>query len=324
MSFKKKYLRILRNYLYRRYQKAGRQFRQVNRAFLHSLSGEPDPIQSATTITDRSASNDWQQLQPVWVLSTGRTGTHTLTKLLNQSPFLDARHEPSPELFAFSYDYYSGTIERQRALQSLEYLRDELVFRSFRDGFVYVETNNRLSYLAELLLELYPQSKFIFIHRNPYKYIRSGMRRNYYNGHLLDSARIIPNPSSEYADRWETMSTLEKVAWNWAAVNEICLNFIEKLPAKQQMVFSSESLFDADPALAKNLFNFTGSSQFHPPSGDIKRVMGKKYNAQKKGSFPRPKEWTVQQVSNVNGIIRPVAQRLGYQLLNNEAKKIGW
>lgn len=322
MSFKKKGLRILRNYLYRRHQKTGRQFRQANRSFLRNLSGESDPIKNANTITDRRSSDDWKQLQPVWVLSTGRTGTNTLTKLLNCSPFLDVRHEPAPELFAFSYDYYSGAIDRKTALRSLIYLRDEIVFRSFRDGFIYIETNNRLTYLADLLLELYPRSKFIFIHRDPYQFIRSGMRRDYYSGHLLDSARIIPNPSNEYADRWEAMSTLEKVAWNWATVNEVCLNFIERLPAEQQMVFSSERLFNADLKLMENLFNFCGSSQYHPPAKNIKRVLDKKHNVQKKGSFPRPKEWTAQQISNVNSIIRPVAQRLGYQLMTDEANKI--
>src|SRR5699024_945966 len=143
----------------------------------------------------------------------------------------------------------AGAIKQKNAVQSLRYLRDELVFRSFRDGFVYVETNNRLTYIADLLLELYPQSKFIFIHRDPYQFIRSAMRRGYYSSHLRDSARIAPHPANDYAERWETMPALEKVAWNWTAVNQIGLDFIDKLPAEQRMSFSSGSLFNADSAL---------------------------------------------------------------------------
>lgn len=318
ISFKKNGLRILRNLLYRRYKKARRQFRKINRSFLRSITNNVNPIEEAPSITSRRTNDSWKYLQPVWVLSTGRTGTHTLAELLNLSPLLDARHEPAPELFAFSYDFYSGVIDRAQALQSLTYLRDELVFRSFRDGFIYVETNNRLAYLVDLLLELYPQSRFIFIHRNPYHFIRSGMRRAYYQGHLRDSARITPNQTDDYAARWDSLTNIEKIAWNWVTINEFCLNFIEQLPPQQKMSFSSKNLFAAEPALINRLFDFTGSPRYHPPGADIKRVMGKKHNVQKQGSFPKPDNWTETQITKVDAIIASVSRRLEYPLLTDK------
>lgn len=321
MSLRKSSLRILRNTLYRRYKKAGERFRKVNRSFLRSVSTAADPIEGAVTITDRRTDDAWKALQPVWVLSTGRTGTNTLTELLKLSPFIDAFHEPAPELFQFSHDYYSGNISREEASRALQYLRDELVFRSFRDGFVYVETNNRVTYIADLLLELYPQSKFIFVHRNPYEFIRSGMRRGYYRHHMRDSARIEPQPDDAYHEEWTQWSAIEKVAWNWASVNQYCHEFMQELPDEQQLVFSSETFFSIDQTLIKKLFHFIGSGDYSPPASDVERVMGKKHNAQKQGAFSRPKDWTQQQLENVEQIIAPLAGQLSYALFSEKTGK---
>jgi hypothetical protein len=318
MSIKKNTLRILRNTLYRRYKKAGERFRKVNRSFLRTVSPDAAPIADAVTITDRRTDEAWIRLQPVWVLSTGRTGTNTLTELLKLSPFIDAFHEPAPELFQFSHDYYSGNISGEEALRALQYLRDELVFRSSRDGFIYVETNNRVTYVADLLLELYPQSKFIFVHRNPYEFIRSGMRRGYYQHHMRDSARIQPLPDDACHGEWENWSEIEKVAWNWSRVNAYCLEFVQELPDNQKMVFSAESFFSGDQSLINNLFHFIGSEDYRPPKSDVERVMGKKHNAQRQGSFSKPKDWRQKQLENVERIIASVAAELCYPLLSEK------
>lgn len=320
MNFKQKILRIIRNALYKRYKKAGQRFRKANRALLRATSDEAKPIKKAPVVTSRRTGDQWKKLQPVWVLSTGRTGTHSLTELLALSPRLDVRHEPTPELFDFSYDYYKKKCERPEALQALQYLRDEIVFRTARDGMVYVETNNRLTFIADLLLELYPQSKFIYIYRNPYDFVRSGMRRKYYDGHLRDAARITPNPSDAYATQWSGFTEIEKTAWNWATTNAFSLQFMEELPDTQKLQFSSEELFAADLSFMHHLFDFVGSN-YCPPETDIRRVMGQKHNAQQKGVFKKPKNWSDAKIAQVNAIIQPVVSQLGYALLDDNQKR---
>jgi hypothetical protein len=279
---------------------------------------DSNPIAEAPQITNRQTDDRWKSIQPVWVLSTGRTGTNTMTELLKLSPYIDAFHEPAPELFQFSYDYFMQQIDRREARRSLIYLRDELLFRSVRDGFVFVETNNRLAYISDLLLKLYPASKFIHIYRNPYNFIRSGMRRNYYRGHMRDYARITPSKLDLSYDDWDTFTDLQKVAWNWKTVNRHCLGFMKNLPDTKGISFSSEDFFTAKSSLIESLFNFVGSENYHPPAGDIRRVMGQKHNAQKKGQFSKPSDWTDRQVEQVNKIIGPVAQKLSYELIPAE------
>lgn len=317
MSLRKSNLRILRNFLYRRFKKAEERFRKINRSFLRAVMPDSNPIDEAPQITNRQTDDRWQSIRPVWVLSTGRTGTNTMTELLKLSPRIDAFHEPAPELFQFSYDYYKGELASPDALKTLMYLRDELVFRSYRDGFIFVETNNRLTYVADLLLTLYPASKFIHIYRNPYEFIRSGMRRNYYSGHMRDYARIQPREDeSSYYEGWKDFTDLEKVAWNWKEINKLCLDFMQDLPNHQKMSFSSEAFFNANSDLVNNLFTFIGSAYYRPPQSDVNRVMGTKYNAQKEGQFSRVTEWTTPQLKKVNSIITPVARKLSYELLS--------
>jgi hypothetical protein len=212
-------------------------------------------------------------------------------------------------------------IDRPEALRTLMYLRDEIVFRSFRDGLVYVETNNRVTYIADLLLELYPKSRFVHVFRHPYDFIRSGMRRAYYNGHMRDSARIIPAPEDPYRSQWATLSAMEKVAWYWATVNSECIQFLDQVPSHQKMSFSSERFFEAPPALIGRLFDFISSADYHPLRSDVERVMNTRYNAQKEGRFSPPTEWTDQQIGSINEIVGPVATQLSYELLTNQNAK---
>lgn len=315
MGIKEYILRIIRQFYYWRYRRTGKRYRQLNRALLRTIHEETNPTSSAPVITERRTDDQWKSLEPIWVLSTGRTGTHTLTELFQLSPKVDPYHEPAPELFQLSYDYYMGNIDRPGALSALKYARDERVFRSFRDGLIYIETNNRVTYLADLLLDLYPKSKFLYLYRNPYDFIRSGMRREYYHGHLRDAGRITPRADDKFYKEWQSFSDIEKVAWNWRAVNQLCISFMNKLPQNQQMSFSSESLFSANKELVDQLFDFIGSREYHPPTSAVDRVLDTKYNAQKRGSFSKPSDWTEGQARKVDQLIRPVANQLPYELM---------
>src|SRR5699024_9278620 len=123
-------------------------------------------------------------------------------------------------------------------------------------------------------------------------------------------ARLKPTPQDAQHKAWSGFTDLQKVAWNWSTVNRQCLDFMGALPEDQAMSFSSEAFFGAKSSLIHDLFNFTGSADYLPPSPDIERVMGTKHNAQQEGRFSKPKNWSDQQVRQVNDIIAPVAARL--------------
>ena len=130
-----------------------------------------------------------EELQPVFVLSTGRCGTKTLAALADLIVDIDSHHEPDPKLFEVSYLYCMGLCSDapENFWQGLlAENRDELIRQAVRTDKVYFETNNRLALLSELLIKRYPKAKFIHIVRHPCDFVRSGMRRNYFNNHPWD------------------------------------------------------------------------------------------------------------------------------------------
>src|SRR5699024_3347188 len=282
MSLKQQLLRKARNLLYRHYRSTKQRYEQAGRALQREFSPKANPIADAPQITNRHTDDRWQSLQPVWVLSTGRTGTNSLTELLKLSPAMDAFHEPAPELFQFSFDYAMEQFDQDTALSMLSYLRDELVFRSVRDGQIFVETNNRVTYLADLLLKLYPKSRLIHIYRNPYDFIRSGMRRKYYNSHMRDYARIQHTAQDPSHEAWTDFSPLQKVAWNWTTVNKRCVDSLDGRPTEQAMSLSTETLHRAERPFDQPPCNPTRSMAYHPPTSDTTPSMGTKHNAQQR------------------------------------------
>jgi hypothetical protein len=257
----------------------------------------------------------WEGCPCVFVLSTGRAGTKTLTALFDLSPQVVATHEPEPRLLKQSFDAFmegsnQAGSEKWRAVVLAA--RDDAVFQANRRGKIYIETNNRLTHLAYALAAVFPASRFVHLHRHPYEVIRSAMRRHYYQGHNWDFARMVPRPSEPIAMMWEALSPLEKSAWYWAVINAEALAFLESLPTSRRMNLPARKLFTADQETLKALFGFIRVDA--PPSRDIKGVLGEEINAEVDGKFPLPSEWSEQDRASVRRIVETTAQALGYEL----------
>jgi hypothetical protein len=251
-------------------------------------------------------------VQPVFVLSPGRSGTMTLAELMNLSPFIDAYHEPEPNLFNISY--YVHMTHDERGLHKyiddiLKISRDHLIIWSHQHGKIYFESNNRLTQLASFVADRYSSCRFIFLVRHPYHFIRSAMRRNYYAGHPYDATRIHPHSNDPYYDRWDSMSQIEKCAWLWNRNNEDTLALINKLPSERFILLKAESFFNGEGY--KNLFRFVVDAPI-PSENKIKKVLGKQLNQQKQGEFPDVKDWKYSYLQSVNPILEETLHQLDY------------
>jgi hypothetical protein len=186
--------------------------------------------------------------------------------------------------------------------------RDDLVCDAGRRGKIYFETNNRLTYLAPVLAECFPASKFIHLHRDPFEVVRSAMRRGYYESHNWDFARVRPRPSEPLAAEWATLPRLEKCAWLWARVNDEANAFLARLPSDRALDLRSDLLFAGDEATLRRIFAFVGVP--FPALDAIEKVLGMKLNTAKAGHFPS--EWREPDRAAVWRRVEAVATRLGY------------
>jgi len=276
------------------------------------LTGETARPPYVARLTEAYA-RGWTGCPCVFVLSTGRVGSQTLTALLALSPDVVSEHEPFPRLVKASFDAYfeGGDLAASEKWREVVYAsRDDLVCEANRRGKIYVETNNRLTYLAPILARCFPDSKFIHLHRHPYEVVRSAMRRGYYAAHNWDFARVRPRPGEALAPEWEALPRLEKCGWFWSRINEEASAFMATLPPERALDLRADLLFGGDEATMRRIFSFVGVA--FPAQELVEEVLGQKLNAAVRGSFPGAGDWSEDDRRAVWRRVEAVATRLGY------------
>lgn len=255
------------------------------------------------------------KLPCIFVLSTGRVGTQTVSALMNLCSNFIAYHEPSPKLYGLSKLAYNKYIKNQNFdlfKEAFLIARRELLNYSLKAGKGYAETSPQTTFLAPVILELLPNVRFIHLVRDPRNVVRSGMSRCWYDGHPADPTRIIPPPDTDAGQQWESYNSFQKNLWLWTETNKWILVFSSTLPSEKIILIPSENIFGAHPETLKKFFNFTGSPV--PPQQKLLRVLRKKLNVQKTGSFPEPKSWPEIMQRNLVKITGETAKTLGYNI----------
>lgn len=252
--------------------------------------------------------------RPLFVLSTGRVGTVTLTYLLNLSDEIHAEHEPGPQFLEetrWAYERRPLSKEARSALLA-DYAgsRVRFLLRAWRTGSIYAECSNRLTFLADVLADGFPRSRFIYLYRDPASVVRSGMRRGWYRDNPWDPFRIRPRQDDRWAREWEGWTAFEKCCWFWHATNEFCLQIADRLPESRILRLSTRELFASDGSGAERTFEWLNVG---PVSrSEILRVVGTRYNAGSEGEFPPWPEWSDAQKEALVRIAGGTAERLGY------------
>lgn len=251
----------------------------------------------------------WKGAGCLFVLSTGRTGTTTLARLLDLSEGVDAFHEPRPQLLearqSARWDVYANEAKYRHVFVRA---RGAPLFAAEWKKQLYAETSARLTFFAPVIADLLPSARFLFIHRSPYGVIRSGMKRGWYDDHPADYARVRPVEGEQFFDQWDDMDPFEKICWYWDVYNDFAIDFCERARSSRVLSIRASELFDG--AAASRIFDFLGVRR--PPENAIDEVLNKKLNAQREGTFPEAEEWTAAMHQTLRGIAGGTMERLGY------------
>jgi hypothetical protein len=115
-------------------------------------------------------------------------------------------HEKFPDLDDMGIDYYEGKIDARQVKRWLRLTRRDVFF----------EANNRLFSMGQCLKEVFPDAKFIHLHRDPRSFLPSGLStpRNL----TWDSGRKRYCSKTLGAD--DALSDLERSCTFWTAYNE--------------------------------------------------------------------------------------------------------
>lgn len=266
-----------------------------------------------------------KEFAPIFFLSTGRTGTQLFTELLEHSKKTKVFHSPS-SLFCnaqselieegkVSYEMYKeygleDEIINKLVSQVVMASREDLLYKTYLHNRVYIETNNRITFLAPALKKIFPHAKFVHLHRHPGEFIRSGIRRKYYVSEDTHQIGMIkPIKEDPYFDMWDNMDNIEKVAWLWNETNSFVDNYLKTIHKEDYLQFNFNELSVEN---IRKLLDFLEIDDI--PLNTIKSAIDTPVNIQKKGSFDKYDKWTDKDKDKVKKICNELSAKYGYRL----------
>ncbi|MEZ5334599.1 MAG: sulfotransferase [Methanolobus sp.] len=261
----------------------------------------------------------YDTFEPVFVLSTGRTGTKFSSLLLNKSKLVDSYHEPEPSLQHFCDFAYHNQKQSLTLNKMFDAARMELILNTYIKNKIYVETNQCMAFYAPEISKLFKRSKFVHLKRHPGDFTRSAIRKGWYKSDSIwESGRIKMNDEKH----WSNMGQVEKLGWLWTATNEFIEDF-QKTIAPSRMVSIKMEEMTTDPEKVLELFNFVG---VHDVSKDgILKMQKKKVNEpvvrikespniKKVKDFPKYNDWDLTMKEQFKLYTKDLAERYGYAL----------
>lgn len=159
----------------------------------------------------------------LFVPSTGRSGTTTVSRLLSRHPRIVCRHEARPQLIRLSTELAHGVVDEAAARGELD-----AIYRlsSVYPAPVYGESDHRLFNLVGMLAELLPSCRVLWLIRDGREVVASTFARGWYGAEFQSGVwgryRLRGDRCGDVpSDQWVAMTPFEKNCWYWAYVNRV-------------------------------------------------------------------------------------------------------
>lgn len=259
--------------------------------------------------------------RPCFIVSSGRSGSMMLARVLALHTEIASFHEPRPLLNTEAYLRWAGRRDSDWIQQRLRWKRDDLIRQIETNGLGYVESSHFLSHLIPELLQRY-DARFVHLYRDGRDFVRSGLERKWYQpqgplGLLRDALR-----RSTALDIWNSYrdhrlkpprgitTRLEAVAWLWAEINSRILQHLEQVPQESRLGIRLESFGP------KTLGRLTAFLQLETAPDLIERmsaVATGKPNRTTTRSVNGWEQWEPHQQESFKRVAGRMMERLGYR-----------
>jgi len=275
----------------------------------------------------------------VFVVGTGRCGTHTLAKVFESIPNTLATHEGAGtvragadellgqkvalggmlEFNAYLYHHAGEDVFRRtfgpdpalRALMDESFAgRSKAIAWCEANGVAYCDANafgfNFINYLHAKL----PRARFIHLVRDGYACVRSWSRRaaSTYPDEIPNAlsiewllAKPVPFASDPAHASWRQFDRVQKISWFWNTVNANIAERLARIPDAQKRVVKIEELTEAT---VPSLLEFCG----------LPRQYSREALAPDDSSSGPALEWTPENVRKFHALAAPMMAQLGYTM----------
>lgn len=193
---------------------------------------------------------------PVFVVSTGRAGSQMLARALAKVPGVLALHEPKPHLITEGYLRWKRGISSEEAARCIRSKRSDLIDQVAQSGLTYIESSHYCSHLIPELARLF-DARFVFLHRDPRGFTRSGLARpGWYSAkgpaeRFKSLIRQRLKVGAEVGYYWHDhrldppahLSTrMEKIAWLWTEMNRVIVRDLEAVAPDRKLEFRLDAV----------------------------------------------------------------------------------
>jgi hypothetical protein len=212
-----------------------------------------------------------------FIVSSGRSGTAMLHKVLSAAGDIEMHHEYMVHLVQpLAVRRYMGWADRVEALRVLRQSHAAAI--RYSTAAHWGDSSNKLSWLIPELAELMPDAKFVHLVRDGRKVASSYSHKlgdecyddrstAILSAHAGDPARNpAPPPEKKYwwplarrGDPFERefpgFGQFERICWHWAEINRVILEALSAVPRERRLFTRLEDL-EADATQVNALFDF--------------------------------------------------------------------
>lgn len=262
--------------------------------------------------------------KPVFVVSTGRSGTTTFTRILQIHPEVCCLNEVQPPLrpegFMKWSGYWAEAFIEKRVLDK----RDKLIKQITANRLVYIEGTPPASHLISELHKLF-DARFIHLYCDGSAFVQRAVERGWHKKRPLLSQLLIFVRRRFFmrfveggkVDRWLTppsdMKTqFEKVIWLWVEVNKTIIRSFSVLPETHKFSVRLESL---NKDLLLELHKFLELKVYPEVLDEMTEILTKAIDQAGESALHHPyPEWSEHEKKRFGEIAGDMMRKLGYDI----------
>ncbi len=201
---------------------------------------------------------------PIFVVGSGRCGTRTIFKLLSGIPTIEIHHEyVCTHVQPLAAMYFMNKISKEEVKRELMKLHGSAIFYS-RDEY-WVDCSNKLSWIIQPLLELFPKAKFVHLVRDGRKVANSFFHKLPDEMYDQDSVGVltewlknkngtpmpppekkywwnIPQPGQPFAEEFPHFDQFQRACYQWVEANRVIIESLQSIPEEQKLFVRLEEL----------------------------------------------------------------------------------
>ena len=204
---------------------------------------------------------------PVFFVSSGRSGTASMTKLLNSFEDVEVHHEYMIyHIQPIAFKYYHGLISIREVVDKLWQTHGAAYY--YTDAAIWGDSSNKLSWIIPALSWMFPEAKFIQLVRDGRKVVSSFYHKLAHECYADEEYEIMKSwiefprtlePPPEKGYWWnitpEGYDRFKRLCWHWENIHEVIQRDLQDV--KYHMTVKLEDLV-ADSYVVANMLNFLG------------------------------------------------------------------